>query len=273
MVAAVGSAAPTVATSVTPAEPAVAVLAPPSIPVTPVPAPDYVNDMVTAGMKTVGPGMTLGTAVLDLTTGELATGGTGQFYSASLSKVMLAVDILDSDVDLSTSDEQWIARALGVSDDNAMNALWSKFDGADAITRVATKLGMADTGTPEDPGQWGETLVSPAGFARLYQYILTEMDPDDRDLIVSDLSAAEPTAADGYNQSFGLLGQSAQVYAKQGWMFYGNKLYLHSAGVVHNSGHDYVVVLMSVQPPSSTVAQNNLTATATAMLAALSENS
>jgi hypothetical protein len=273
VLAAVGPAAPTLATSVTPADPAVAVLAPPAIPMTPTPAPDYASDMLAAAVNTVAPGMTLGAAVLDMTTGDLVTGGTDQFYSASLSKLMLVVDILDRDAELSTSDEQWIARALSVSDDEAMNALWSKFDGPAAMTRVATGLGMANTETPADPSQWGETLVSPAGFARLYQHILTEMDPDDRDLIVSDLSAAQPTAADGFNQAFGLLGQPGQGYAKQGWMFYGNKLYLHSAGVVHNAGHDYVVVLMSVQQASAASAAENVTALATAMLAALSEDS
>jgi hypothetical protein len=274
VLAAVVLAAPSLATSVTPADPAVEVLAPPPIPATPTPAEEYADDMVAAGLKAAPKGMTLGTAVLDVSTGDLQVGGTVDFYSASLSKLMLIVDMLDRDVPLSTSDTQLIARALSLSDDNAMNALWSKFGGPGAVTRVATGLGMADTETPEDPSQWGETEVSPEGFARLYQHILVEMDPADRDLIVDDLSSAQPKAADGYNQFFGLLSQSADVYAKQGWMYYGSRLYLHSAGVVHDETGDYVVVLMSVQPVTgTTTAQAGINNVASAMLKVLAPTS
>jgi hypothetical protein len=267
-------AAPSLATSVPPAGPAVEVLTPRPIPVTPTVAPDYADDMVAVGMNAAPKGLTLGVAVLDMNSGDLQVGGSTEFYSASLSKLMLVVDMLDRNVDLSTSDDQLIARALSSSDDNAMNALWSKFGGPSAMSRVAESLGMVDTRTPQGASQWGETEVSPAGFARLYQHILGEMDPDDRDLIVGDLSAAGPKAADGYNQFFGLLGQPAQVYAKQGWMYYGSRLYLHSAGVVHDDSGDYVVVLMSVQPVTSTnIAQAAIDNVASAMLKVLATTS
>ncbi|GAB3870646.1 hypothetical protein GCM10029964_005530 [Kibdelosporangium lantanae] len=254
VMAAVVLAAPSLATSVTPADSALQVLAPPPIPVTPTPRPEYAADMLAAGMNAVPKGVTVGAAVLDLTSGELETDGQDEFYTASLSKLMLVVDMLDRGVDLSTSDDQLIARALSVSDDNAMNALWEKFDGPEAMTRVADNLGLTGTSTPDDPTQWGETVVSPADYAHLYQHILTDMSEDHRDLVVGDLSAAQPTAADGFPQFFGLLGQEANVYAKQGWMYYGSKLYLHSAGVVHDDTGDYVVVLMSVQPVTSVTA-------------------
>jgi hypothetical protein len=274
VLAAVVLAAPSLATSVTPADPAVQVLAPPPIPVTPSPAPEYAGDMVAAGMNAVPGNMSFGTAVLDLSTGDLETDGVGEFYSASLSKLMLIVDMLDRGTDLSTSDDELIARALSVSDDNAMNALWSKFGGPAAMTRVATNLGMTDTETPDDPSQWGETTVSPAGYARLYQHILTEMTEDDRDLIVNDLRTAEPKAADGFPQFFGLLGQPADVYAKQGWMYYGSKLYLHSAGVVHDDTGDYIVVLMSVQPVTAVAtAEAGINNIASAMLKVLAGDS
>ncbi len=274
MLAAVVLVAPTLAEPVTPAGPAVVVLAPPPIPVTPTPAPAYAQDMIAAGLNAAAKNLTVGAAVLDMNTGDLQVGGSTGFYSASLSKLMLVVDMLDRDDDLSTSDEQWISRALSLSDDNAMNALWSKFDGPDAMTRVAAGLGMAGTATPDDPSQWGETVVSPAGFARLYQHILSEMDEGDRDRIVEDLTAAQPTAADGYHQFFGLLGQPAQVYAKQGWMYYGSKLYLHSAGVVHDDSGDYVVVLMTVQPVTATAtAQAAVDNVASAMLKVLAATS
>jgi hypothetical protein len=233
----------------------------------PAAAPGNADAMVAAATDAAPTGLTLGTAVLDLATGELAQAGVERFYSASLSKLMLIVDMLDGDAELSESDLSLIGRALSVSDDNAMNALWVRFDGPEAMTRVAGALGMAGTSTPDDPSQWGETEVSPAGYARLFQHILTEMDPGDRAVIVDGLSAAQPRAADGFNQFFGLLGQSAPVYAKQGWMYYGSQLYLHSAGVLHTDDRDYVVVLMSKQPARSS-APVVVNTVAAAMLAA-----
>ena len=233
------------------------------------PSLDYAGRMVAAAQLAAGR-MTLGTAVLDLATGELEQEGAQQFYSASLSKLMLVVDLLDRDVGLSTEDYGLIGRALSLSDDDAMNALWVKFGGPAAMTRVASTLDMAGTRAPDDPSQWGEIEVSPTGFARLYQHILTEMDPADRTVVVNALSAAQPRAADGFNQFFGLLGQPGQIYAKQGWMYYGSRLYLHSAGVVHANSRDFVVVLMSIQPISAN-ARAAITAVAAATLAPLGQ--
>ena len=260
-------ATPRLGTSVTPAGRAVEFPVPPPN-LAPAAAPGHAAAMVDAAEDTAPAWMNLGVAVLDLVTGELAQTGAERFYAASLSKLMLIVDMLDRDVELSSSDLSLIGRALSISDDNAMNALWTKFGGPAAMTRVAGALGMAGTSTPDDPSQWGEAEVSPAGYARLFQHIVTEMDPQDRKVIIDGLSAVEPRAADGYNQFFGLLGQPAQVYAKQGWMYYGSRLYLHSAGVVHTEARDYVVVLMSVQPATAK-GPAVLSAVAAAMLAAL----
>ena len=221
--------------------------------------------MLEAARIATPPGVDVGVAVLDLRTGELAVDGQSRFYSASLSKLMLVVDMLDRDVPLSDTDRKWISRALGVSDDNAMNALWVKFDGYNAMTRVAQALGMAETRTTGDRSQWGEVEVSPAGYARLYQHIMNEMSQDDRDVIVSGLGTATRSAADGFDQFFGLLGGPLDAVAKQGWMFYGGRLYLHSAGVVTDGENRFAVVLMSLQPSSSARARVALTSIADAM--------
>lgn len=266
--------------SVTPADPAVAVVAPPpaarefAAPLTepsasaqPEPErPDYAAAMIAAAKGALPRGVSVGMAVLDLGTGELAVDGTSQFYSASLSKLMLVVDMLDRDVPLSDSVRQLITRALSMSDDNAMNALWVKFDGYNAMTRVAQSLGMVDTQTTADRSQWGEVKVSPAGFARLYQHIVNEMSQEDREIIVAALSAAPPTAADGFNQFYGLLGGALKAFAKQGWMYYGGRLYLHSTGVVSDGQNQFAVILMSLQPSSTSQAQGTLSSIAEAML-------
>lgn len=204
-------------------------------------------------------------AVLDLQTGALAVDGTGQFYSASLSKLMLVVDMLDRDVPLSPADQSLIQRALGESDDNAMNSLWVKFGGPAAMSRIAGSLGMVATEASADSSQWGEVKVSPAGLTRLYQHIMVEMPADDHALVVTALNAAPPKATDGFDQYFGLLGGPLKAFAKQGWMYYGNRLHLHSAGVVTVGEHQFAVALMSIQPPSSEAARGALTAIAATM--------
>lgn len=261
-------ATPTVARTVLPVGHA---LTAPVAPPQPAPAlvPERAEAMIEAAQAAAPDGMTWGAAVLDVSTGDLAQAGESAFYSASLSKLMLIVDMLDRDADLDTEDLDLVQRALSVSDDDAMNALWVRFGGPAAMTRVAETLNLPDTSTPDDPSQWGETVVTPVGFALLFQHILTEMDPADRDVIVSDLGAAQSPAADGFDQFFGLLGpQPARAYAKQGWMYYGSQLYLHSAGVVHSGSRDYVVVLMTRQSAKATAAAG-VTAVAEAMLDAL----
>ncbi|WP_173141862.1 serine hydrolase [Kibdelosporangium persicum] len=283
LVAAIVLVAPASATSVTPAGPASADLASPLVTVGPSPEPEpsrealaqapqatnYAAAMVGAAHAAVPKGVTFGVSVLDLRTGQLAVTGTEQFYSASLSKLMLVVDMIDRGVEITPAVHDLITRALGPSDDEAMNVLWVKFDGADAMTRVADSLGMAATATADDRSQWGEVKVSPAGYARLYQHIMTEMDPADRDVIVTALSGAPPAAADGFNQSYGLLDAAPKAFAKQGWMYYGNQLYLHSAGVVANGSDRYVVVLMTSQASSSGVARANVSAIAAAVMGAM----
>ncbi len=75
----------------------------------------------------------LGVAVLDRTTGELAAGGRGheRFYTASLAKLIVIVDVLDrrrtEGLQVTDADRKLFARALGPSDDSAMSALWEKF--------------------------------------------------------------------------------------------------------------------------------------------------
>lgn len=244
------------------------VVALPVPPPNPAPAPDHTAAMIAAAEAAAPDRMTLGVAVLDLAAGTVVQRGAGEFYSASLSKLMLVVDMLDRDVELSDGDRSLINRALSSSDDNAMNVLWGRFDGPAAMTRVGSALGMAGTETPDDPSQWGETEVSPGGYARLFQHIVTEMDPADRAVIVDALSAAPPEAADGFDQFFGLLAQPGEHYAKQGWMYWGSRLYLHSAGVLKVGGRDYVVVLMSVQPATAS-APAALSAVAGALLGAV----
>jgi beta-lactamase class A len=199
--------------------------------------------------------VSLGVAILDLSTGQLisGSGGATPFYSASLSKLLLVVDMLDlraaGNLELSDDDLGLVERALAYSDDSAMDVLWTRFDGMAAIDRVAQTAGLSDTRAPDDSSQWGEARVSANDMVRLYQYIVTKMPRADRELIVDALSSAQEEAADGSDQFFGLLDGAARgsrtAYAKQGWMYYQpSDVYLHSAGVVD---HRYAVAVLTEQ--------------------------
>ncbi|MEU7813224.1 hypothetical protein [Pseudonocardia sp. NPDC049154] len=104
--------------------------------------------------------------MLDRDLGERASAGAAAepTYAASLSKLVLAVDVLDrrraEGLAVTEPDLALIRRALGPSDDAAMNALWSRFDGAAAASRVAARLDLAGTTDLDVPSQWGEMRVS-----------------------------------------------------------------------------------------------------------------
>jgi hypothetical protein len=205
----------------------------------------------------------VGVAVLDLQTGQvISQEGDRPFYSASLSKLILAVDALQQP--LSDDDQELIHRALSASDDEAMDVLWTRFDGMDAIGRVAAEAGLTGTHAPEDPSQWGEVVITADDMVQLYRYILGS---PARDTIVAALSSAPSTAADGFDQAFGLLGVTG-AYAKQGWMYYlPSDVYLHSAGVLDNR---YAVAVLTTSPTGSwTTARQSINAVSQALLAKL----
>lgn len=205
----------------------------------------------------------VGVAVLDLDTGEVVEAQGGKpFYSASLSKLIVAVDALRQP--LSDADRDLVHRALNLSDDSAMDVLWTRFDGTGAIGRVAAEAGLTGTHAPDNPSQWGEVVVTANDMVRLYRYLLAS---PVRDAVVGALSTAPAVAADGFDQAFGLLGVTG-AYAKQGWMYYlPSEVYLHSAGVF---GDRYAVALLTTNPTGNwTTARQSINAVAQAVLAKL----
>ncbi|MFT7837412.1 hypothetical protein Q5530_14800 [Saccharothrix sp. BKS2] len=214
-------------------------------------------------------GIDLGLTAVDLDTGA----GAGHdadvpFRSASLSKLLVAVDLLLSG-EVPQEDVRRLERALGLSDDEAMNALWTLHDGVGAIRRVVERVGLTATGAPADATQWGDVEMSAADVARLYRFVLTELPADDRDFVVDALSGAGEIAADGFDQAYGLMAPGTDAYAKQGWMWYlPADLYLHTAGV---AGGRYVVVALSRQSGvAEREAKDRLTGVTGALLSALS---
>lgn len=201
-------------------------------------------------------GLDLDVGILDLRTGVSAfsTSAPVPMFAASLAKVILIVDVVDrrreEGLPVGDTDLELMRRALGPSDDLAMNELWTRFDGQGAAPRVSTRLGLSGTAAPADPTYWGQMLITAADLTAVYRHVLT-MPNADRDLIIGALAAAPAVATDGFAQDFGLLGPRTVgiAVAKQGWMCCGEDgrtAYLHSAGLVGDDGR-FVVVLLSRQ--------------------------
>lgn len=275
-----------------PAEPAAppasssTALAPPPATTTSAPI-DTAQRAVEAAQVAAAPSTELGVAVLDRVTGEVAVGDRGEepFYTASLAKLVVVLDILDRRrAGLAVPDDalDLIRRALGPSDDDAMNALWTRFDGPGAAARVSAELGLLATTAPPDPSQWGQMTVSATDVVRIYAHVLDRLPPADRELVVDSLAAAPAIATDGFDQAFGLLSpevrQEADVVAKQGWMCCfpapdaqaTRQYYLHSAAAV-GAQQRFLVVLLSRIPsgPGWDPARAELTTVALAAVGAL----
>lgn len=210
----------------------------------------------TAAAASSRPGVELGVAVLDLATGEVVTNDRGDaaYNSASLVKMITVTDMLDGRASgrtrIDESDLARVRRALGPSDDAAMNLLWTDFDGPAGVTRVSRRLGLSDTTAPADPSQWGQVQVSARDMAQVFRYAVQGLAPADRDLVLSALRAAPATAADGFDQAFGLLDPATRgaTAAKQGWLCcLSSSIDLHSVGLLDPDGR-YVLALLSNQP-------------------------
>ncbi|WP_157621605.1 serine hydrolase [Saccharothrix sp. NRRL B-16348] len=234
------------------------------------PAPDL-SAAVARAVEVAG-GVDLGLAVVDLETGAAAGHHADvPFPSASLSKLVVAVDMLTSG-EAPAADLDRLRRALSLSDDEAMNALWTWHDGMGAVDRVAAQVGLTATRAPADASQWGDVEMSAGDVTSLYRHIVTDLPAAHRDFIVSALSAASPTAADGFDQAYGLLAPGTDAYAKQGWMWYlPADFHLHSAGVVADR---YAVAALSIQPGvAEQAAKDLLTAVTSTLVAALTDQS
>jgi len=255
--------------------------APPDTPEPPPVQRGLAQAAVNAAEQRASSGTQLGVAVLDRITGELAVGARGheRFYTASLAKLIVIVDVLDrrrtEGLQVSDADLQLFARALGPSDDSAMSALWEKFDGAGAPARVSARLSLEGTAAPRRTGQWGEVEVTASDYATLWRYVLDDMPAGDRDLLLSDIAAAPATAKDGFDQAFGLLSPEIRdghrTFAKQGWMCcFSGQYYLHSAGALGEEKR-FVVVMLTRQPRTKgwPAARTELTGIATEATAAL----
>ncbi|GAA2274548.1 hypothetical protein GCM10010149_16080 [Nonomuraea roseoviolacea subsp. roseoviolacea] len=146
------------------------------------------------------------------------------FRSASVVKILLAVDYLESRTTVPPADARLLKIMLRSSDDDAASTLWDRAGKGAVITRMARRLGLSDTAPPpaSKPGFWGYTSLSAYDVVRVYRYLLDRAAPRVRDTILGHLRAATPCGTDGFDQYFGIPRALPRPWAvKQGWSGFG----------------------------------------------------
>jgi hypothetical protein len=214
----------------------------------------------------VEPNTTLGAVVYDRVTAQalLSFNADRQFRSASLVKLMIAIDALNRGA--SDTKREQIARMLSFSDDNIASSLWVQ-DGPGIIKRVVSLVGLQHTEPPEQAGKWGEVKLTANDMVLVYQYIMDKLPAADHTLVVDALAQAPRQAADGSDQYFGIPdGLNTQWAIKQGWGNNTKTMVLHSTALV-GANYRYIVILLTEHPLGSgwSTCKQSVTAAARAL--------
>lgn len=222
----------------------------PANPAPPATGPRIDGAAVQAAAAGVEPNTTLGAVVYDRISGveSLSVNADRQFRSASLVKLLIAIDALSRGAD--DRARQRIAAMLSLSDDKIASNLWVQA-GSDLIPRMVALIGLQGTEAPELAGKWGEVKLTAHDVVRVYQYVMNNLTPVDHTLIVNALAQAPEFAADDFDQHFGIPdGLNTQWAIKQGWGNNSSSMVLHSTGLV-GANWRYVVVLLTEHPLGS----------------------
>lgn len=249
--------------------------------------PDAAADAVHAADATAVSGEKISVAVLDRVSGKETDGAAASTTvpCASVLKLFLITDLFHQQeqgtITLSRTDLSEIASALTISNDAAMDALWGKYHGQAAISQLIDVAHLPDAQiTPiVAKGMWGGVMISARDVLAVYEYVLTKLSPQDRELIIDNLNHANPVGYQGFNQAFGLLNPATRTdttKAKQGWSAWFGQTVLNTTGIL--DGHNKLVVaVLTARPGHGSDAQydtarDQIDNATTALLKALGPN-
>ncbi|MGB8963263.1 MAG: hypothetical protein WCC38_15090 [Pseudonocardiaceae bacterium] len=222
-------------------------------------------------MQAVLPDAQDGFEVFDRQTGAVLTSHNAgqQFAAMSVVKLLIALDVLTQG-NWATPDggtQQEIHQMLADSDDEIADRLWTAGGGPAIVTRMVGQLGLTGTQPPDDPGEWGDTLITPQDMVTVYRYITDQVPGANRNLLLSALADTPRIAADGFDQYFGIPdGMPHTTWAiKQGWGTSGSQAVMDSTGLVGTDLRYVVVVLASASADSYSTVPAVVTAGAAAL--------
>ncbi|HEY2764334.1 MAG TPA: hypothetical protein VGJ13_10035 [Pseudonocardiaceae bacterium] len=238
--------------------------------------PAVVAARVQQTMLAVLPSADVGFEVYDRQTGTVLASNNAdqQFAAMSVVKLLIALGVLAANnwalPDSGT--QQQLHQMLADSDDGIADNLWGADGGPALVTRMVTLLGLTGTRPPDDPGEWGDTLITAQDMVTVYRYITDQLPAPTRDFLVGALSDAPQTAADGFDQYFGIPnGLPHTTWAiKQGWGTSGSQAVMASTGLVGGDLRYVVVVLSSASANSYLRVPAVVTAGASALADVLS---
>ncbi|RJQ74981.1 hypothetical protein D5S17_21810 [Pseudonocardiaceae bacterium YIM PH 21723] len=227
-----------------------------------------------AAAQQAAPDAELGILVYDRVSGQqlVSLNPDRQFATQSVVKLLIALDWLDRN---GTGDAGQVQEMLSRSDDDVADQLWDDGGGTGIVSRMATRIGMTHTAPPDNPDWWGNTTTTAADLVQLYQYLLNQAPADERTVILNALGAATKTAADGFDQFFGIPDSAgSRTWAvKQGWACCTPGIDLHTTGVLGTNDRYILIVLTSQQGDVDwATASANVTAVTAALMPALVGN-
>lgn len=171
---------------------------------------------------------TVGYAVFDRTTNTFTaqSNATMRFRSASVVKLLIALDYLWDRGTPADADRAALDAMLSSSDDEAAGDFWNRGGSASIVDRMVDRLRLQNTAPPPAPhqGYWGYTAISPADTVRIYRYVLDSAPASTRDYLMGRLRQSTRCASDQFDQTFGIRSAFAPPSAvKQGWSGFGGR--------------------------------------------------
>lgn len=196
----------------------------------------------------------LGVALDDLRSGvSYGYNPTYASQSASIAKPMIVLmaqrRARATGTDLTTEQQEQIAKAITRSDNDAADALWAYAGAAPAYAELAAELGMADTHPDENRSEsWSWTWTTPADQARLV-HAISEGSPAITDRERLRLWELMGQVQD--DQAWGVgapRSSEVTVHLKNGWVQFQSSDGLwavNSVGHVTGQGRDYRLAIMT----------------------------
>lgn len=171
-------------------------------------------------------------------------------WTASTIKLAMVVDLLTrasaGAITLTDADRSQMAAMMHSSDDDATDALWSRYGGADHTTYNANfpRYGMTDLqpqrGFSSIYPYWGFQKTTADDLDRLMNYVLTRLPPAQTAAIVHEMQNVDP------NQQWGVWGAGPAMAPgnKDGWSSEQGGWVTNSVGFA-GSGQRYTLAIMN----------------------------